>query len=131
MATDLLFVYGTLMKGFRLHGLLEGRTEYVVAGQVSGRLLDLGAYPAAVRDADGAVSGEVYRVTESSLWIALDSAEGPQYHREQVSVRTAGGRAAPAFIYWYTGPLDRGIPIPGGDYRAHAPARSIHHSPRA
>jgi gamma-glutamylcyclotransferase (GGCT)/AIG2-like uncharacterized protein YtfP len=131
VATDLLFAYGTLMSGFPLNGLLEGRAEYVGAGQVTGRLLDLGSYPAAVRDADGWVAGEVYRVTDPSLWLALDSAEGPQYHREQVSVRTAGARAATAFIYWYTGPLDRGIPIPGGDYRGHAPARSIHRSPRA
>lgn len=130
MATDCLFVYGTLLSGFPLHGLLAGRAEYVGAGAVSGRLIDLGAYPAAVRDSGGTVAGEVYRVTDPSLWIALDSAEGPQYHREQVSVRTAQGRAATAFIYWYRGPLDRGIPIPGGDYRAHAPARSIHRSPR-
>jgi hypothetical protein len=34
-----------------------------------------------------------------------------------------------ACIYWYTGPLDRGVPIPGGDYRAHAPATSIYHQP--
>ena len=131
MATDLLFVYGTLMSGFPLHKLLQGRAEHVGAGEVSGRLLDLGAYPAAVRGADGAVTGEVYRVTDPSLWIALDSAEGPQYHREEVSVRTAQGQSATAFIYWYTGPLDRGVPIPDGDYRAHAPARSIHRSPRA
>ena len=38
----------------------------------------------------------------------------------------ADGREVTAFIYWYVGPLDRGVPIPGGDYRAHAPARSIH-----
>lgn len=126
MATGLLFVYGTLMGGFPLHCLLEGRAEYVGTGQVTARLLDLGAYPAAVPAAHGVVHGELYRVSDPALWIALDSAEGPQYHREQVTIRNARGREAAAFIYWYTGPLDRGIPIPGGDYRAHPPARSIH-----
>ncbi len=130
MAIDLLFVYGTLMRGFRLHRLLEGRAEYVGPGHVTARLLDLGAYPAAVRDSHGIVRGEVYRVKDGALWIALDSAEGPQYHREQVTFRRAKGREATAFIYWYTGPQDRGIPIPGGDYRAHSPARSIHTQPR-
>ncbi len=126
MATALLFVYGTLMRGFPLHRLLEGHAEYVGPAQVTARLLDLGAYPAAVRDRDGIVHGEVYRVKDEALWLSLDSAEGPQYHREQVTFRSATGREATAFIYWYTGPRGRGIPIPGGDYRAHSPARSIH-----
>jgi gamma-glutamylcyclotransferase (GGCT)/AIG2-like uncharacterized protein YtfP len=125
MATDLLFVYGTLMRGFPLHRLLEGRAEYLGPGQVVARLVDLGAYPAAIRDGHGIVHGEVYKVNDQALWLSLDSAEGPQYHREQVTCRSATGREATAFIYWYTGP-HRGIPIPGGDYRAHSPARSIH-----
>jgi gamma-glutamylcyclotransferase (GGCT)/AIG2-like uncharacterized protein YtfP len=128
--TSLLFVYGTLMRGFSLHRLLQGRAEYVGPGQVGGRLFDLGAYPAAVRDPGGTITGEVYRVVGSSLWTALDSAEGPQYHREEVTARIGGGDEVIAFIYWYRGPL-RGAPIPGGDYRAHAPAVSIHHDPRA
>ncbi|HET8576284.1 MAG TPA: gamma-glutamylcyclotransferase family protein [Methylomirabilota bacterium] len=126
MRPDLLFAYGTLMRGFPLHHLLAGRAGRVGTGQVRARLLDLGAYPAAVPATYGVVYGELYRVSDPALWITLDSAEGPQYHREQVAVRNSSGRNVNAFIYWYTGPLDRGIPIPGGDYRAHAPARSIH-----
>jgi len=129
MSADLLFVYGTLMRGFALHRLLDGRAEYAGRGHVEARLFDLGAYPGAVRDPHGIVSGEVYRIAEPALWTALDSAEGPQYHREEAAVRMPDGGAAVAFVYWYRGPL-RGVPIPGGDYRAHAPAQSIHH-PRA
>ena len=124
---NVAFVYGTLMRGFPLHRLIEGRAEYRGQGMVAARLLDLGSYPAAVRDAHGVVIGEVYRLRDTRLWRVLDSAEGPQYHRGEVEVRMADGRAVTAFIYWYVGPLDRGMPIPGGDYRAHAPARSIHH----
>ena len=131
MATDLVFVYGTLMRGFALHRLFEGRAAYVGAGTVKARLLDLGSYPAAVRDPHGIVTGEVYRVSEPGLWRVLDSAEGPQYHREEATVRTADAREVTAFIYWYAGRLDRGVPIPGGDYRAHGPARSIHKTARA
>jgi gamma-glutamylcyclotransferase (GGCT)/AIG2-like uncharacterized protein YtfP len=126
MATDLLFTYGTLMRGFPLHHLLMGRAEYLGVGTVTARLLDLGAYPGAARDPHGSVTGEVYRIRAPGSLTALDSAEGPQYHREETRVRMADGRDLTAFVYWYTGPLDRGVPIPGGDYRAHAPARSIH-----
>ena len=76
-ADPLLFVYGTLMRGFPLHALLAGRADSVGDGEVG--------------------------------------------------VRLAGGRQVTAYIYWYVGPLRRAVPIPGGDYRAHAPARSIYH----
>jgi gamma-glutamylcyclotransferase (GGCT)/AIG2-like uncharacterized protein YtfP len=125
---DLAFVYGTLMRGFPLHRLIEGRAEPIGNGTVGARLLDLGAYPAAVPDVHGTVAGEVYRLLDARLWTVLDSVEGPQYHRGEVRVRMADGREVAACIYWYVGPLDRGRPIPGGSYRDHAPARSIHRS---
>ncbi len=127
-AWDLVFVYGTLMRGFPLHRLIEGRAEYVGSGTIKARLLDLGRYPAAVPDLHGTVVGELYRLRETGLWRVLDSAEGPQYHRQGVTVRMADGREVAAFTYLYVGPPDRGVPIPGGDYRAHALARSIHRS---
>jgi gamma-glutamylcyclotransferase (GGCT)/AIG2-like uncharacterized protein YtfP len=118
------------MRGFSLHRLLASDARYVGTGQVAGRLVDLGTYPGAVSDAHGRIAGEVYEIGVPALWTVLDSAEGPQYHREEVGVRMDDGTERVAFMYWYRGPL-RGIPIPGGDYRAHAPARSIHHGPRA
>ena len=127
MADDLLFVYGTLMRGFRLHRLLAGQTEYLGEGEVPGLLFDLGSYPAALRGAAGSIRGEVYRLLDPGLRVALDSAEGSQYHRREVGVRMAGGGQVTACIYWYVGSVDRAVPIPGGDYRAHSPAKSIHH----
>jgi len=126
-AEPLLFVYGTLMRGFPLHALLEGRADSVGEGEAAGLLFDLGRYPAALRGGGGLIRGEIYRLTDPSLLRALDSAEGSQYHRGEVGVRLAGGRQVTARIYWYVGPLRRAVPIPGGDYRAHAPARSIYH----
>ena len=126
-ADPLLFVYGTLMRGFPLHALLEGRADSVGEGEAAGLLFDLGRYPAALRGGGGLIRGEIYRLTDPSLLRALDSAEGSQYHRGEVGVRLAGGRQVTARIYWYVGPLRRAVPIPGGDYRAHAPARSIYH----
>ena len=115
------------MRGFRLHRLLEGRAEYVAHGEVRARIIDLGSYPGAIPDTVSTLQGEVYRVADAALWAALDSAEGAQYHRREVTVRSEHGRELAASIYWYIGPLDRGVPIPGGDYRAHAPATSIYH----
>jgi gamma-glutamylcyclotransferase (GGCT)/AIG2-like uncharacterized protein YtfP len=126
-ADTLLFVYGTLMRGFPLHALIEGRADFVGEGEVAGLLFDLGRYPAALRNGAALIRGEVYRLTDSRLLQALDSAEGSRYHRGEVGVRMAGGRQITAYIYWYVGPLGRAVLIPGGDYRAHAPARSIYH----
>ena len=126
MNADRLFVYGTLMRGFPLHRLLAGRTRYVGRGHVGGRLFDLGAYPGAMKDANGAVAGELYEIADPAVWTLLDSTEGPQYHREEVTVRMPDGAAVDALMYWYRGP-HRGVPIPGGDYRAHAPAQAMHH----
>lgn len=127
IAEPLLFTYGTLMRGFRLHALLEGRADFVDAGEVSGLLFDLGSYPAALPDGGGVIRGEVYRLHDPGLLRALDSAEGSRYHRGEVGVRLARGRKATAYIYWYAKPVGLAVPIPGGDYRAHAPAQSIYH----
>src|SRR5262249_2027949 len=53
VATELLFVYGTLMRGYGLHRLLAGRAAYLGEGEVQGFLFDLGAYPAALRGPGG------------------------------------------------------------------------------
>ena len=51
MATDLLFVYGTLMRvsraamGVRPRARLNREARFVGAATVHGRLFDLGAYP--------------------------------------------------------------------------------------
>jgi len=124
---NLLFVYGTLMRGFPLHALLEGRATYLGEATTPGLLLDLGSYPAALKSATGKIRGEVYLLADPDLWRALDSAEGSQYHREQAGIEQTSGGWVEAYVYWYVGPLDGAVPVPGGDYRAHAPARSIHH----
>ena len=125
-ATDRLFVYGTLMRGFPLHNALADATRFVGVAWIHGRLVDLGSYPGAVPDAEGRVHGELYQVMRPEVWRALDYTEGPQYDRRETTVRRRDGGGTSAFVYWYRGPLDRSVPIAGGDYRTHAPARSIH-----
>ena len=127
MEAELLFVYGTLMRGFALHAMLERCADFVGVGQTAGLLFDLGRYPAALPGGGGLIHGEVYRLRDPGSWLALDSAEGSQYHRGETGVQMAGGDQVTAYVYWYVGPLSRAVPIPGGDYRAHSPAKSIHH----
>ena len=39
-----LFAYGTLRRGAPMHGLLEGRTDWIGFASVAGSLVDLGAF---------------------------------------------------------------------------------------
>ena len=131
--SDLLFAYGTLMRGFRLHHLIVEQAELVGEGTVNGRLLDLGSYPGAVREEPGAIHGEVYRLSAPALLAILDREEGYRpdapgqdlYLRHLTAVRLSDGREVTAWIYWYHGPRGRAVPIPGGDYRQHVPARAL------
>ncbi|HUG37622.1 MAG TPA: gamma-glutamylcyclotransferase family protein [Candidatus Limnocylindrales bacterium] len=118
-----MFTYGTLMRGFPRHRLLEGSSEPMGTGTVRARLWDLGPYPAAIPDRGALVRGEIYRIGGAHVWERLDSAEGPQYDRREVTVGVDDALPVTAFIYWYRGPLTHGGPIPGGDYRVHAQGR--------
>ena len=70
-----VFVYGTLKQGFYNHGVLAGAT-YIGTDIVTGySLVDLGAYPGAVEDNEGAIIGEVYYINPEILE-RLDILEG-------------------------------------------------------
>lgn len=132
-APELLFVYGTLMRGFPLHHLLTNQCEFVGAGTVNGRLFDLGRYPGAVPDEAGIVHGEVYRLLAQGRLASLDREEGYRpdapgrslYVRRCTTVRLADSHELTAWIYWYRGSRDSAVSIPGGDYRQHIPARAL------
>jgi gamma-glutamylcyclotransferase (GGCT)/AIG2-like uncharacterized protein YtfP len=125
--TDALFVYGTLMKGFPLHRLLEGRARFLGEGQIKARLFSLGDFPGAVEDPRGVVIGEVYQ----SEWMVdllegIDEEEeydpgdeqGSLFIRREVPVRLLEeGKTLRAWAYFYNGPLSRAHPIPTGSWR--------------
>ena len=119
---DLLFAYGTLMRGYPLHRVLARGATFVGAGRVRGVLLDLGRYPGLVAGR-GAVTGELYRLDEPELLGTLDREEGYNFERRRSTVTLADGRRARAWIYRYRGPRERAVPIPAGDYRAAQRAR--------
>ncbi len=74
---SVIFVYGSLKRGYALHGLLEKQRWMGDAESLScGRLFDLGAYPGLVASESGyRVKGELYGVTAECL-AALDEVEG-------------------------------------------------------
>jgi len=124
-------VYGTLRRGCRNHGLLEG-AEPLGAGFVDGTLWLVETeehraypYPALIRDGSSRVVVECYRVSGAPQLAALDRLESfdpddeaaSEYVRRTVPV--AGASVGRAQVYVYRGPRDRlSRPIPGGDWVA-------------
>lgn len=74
METNLVFVYGSLMKGEFNHHLLKD-AEFVGEGSIYGKMYSLIYYPAVVHSKVKQVYGEVYRVSEDTLK-NLDELEG-------------------------------------------------------
>jgi gamma-glutamylcyclotransferase (GGCT)/AIG2-like uncharacterized protein YtfP len=128
-----LAVYGTLRRGERNEGFLDGAT-FLGRGLIGGRLHEMPrsdlrayAYPALVADPDGRVPVELYALADAPMLAAIDELEtfdpanvaGSQYVRRAVPVE--GGPIARAWVYVYNGPMDEvGERIANGDWVAHA-----------
>ena len=91
----LLFVYGTLLKGLRLHHHL-GQATFIENAKLRGELYDVGTYPGLILNpACGWVLGELYEVNDLTLQ-KLDEVEDyypdlvhdSEYLRSQVKVLT-------------------------------------------
>ena len=117
---DLLFAYGTLMRGYALHSRLARGATFLGTAEAPGRLLALPGYPGLVAG-PGRVRGEVYRIDGPELLRALDRAEGYDFERRRSMVTLADGRRARAWVYRYRGPRAGAHPIADGDYRRVAP----------
>ena len=97
MPVEKVFVYGTLMKGERLHQFLDGSTFYG-EGFVRASLFDTGlGYPAMAEASETMINrtlGEVYEVSAKVLKL-LDRVEGVcggDYTRERIMVSMVGAR---------------------------------------
>lgn len=127
MTTDLLFVYGTLKRGFCNHQLLDS-AEFVGEARTAEcrfRLIDCGAYPALIEipaDAPATeplqVRGELFRITPAHL-PSLDELEdeGTLYRRTTIAVSILNDPAAPTIAAWtyvWLGRSDR-FPLVAGD----------------
>ena len=96
-----LFTYGTLMKGQRASGLMEG-CKYVGDGVLQGYgLYEAGEYPAAVPVEGFNVYGEVYEIDDGMLkdFDAYED-EGDLYIRKLLEIEMDQGKMD-AWVYEY------------------------------
>lgn len=126
---ELLFVYGTLRRGFAAHALLRKLGARLAGGGVvPGILYDLGPYPGARRaEGGGVITGEVYTIPNAPASFAvLDRLEGyleqrpgnGEFVRGRARVTMHDKTAVETWIYWLnrTGRVARRIH--GGNYAA-------------
>jgi gamma-glutamylcyclotransferase (GGCT)/AIG2-like uncharacterized protein YtfP len=122
MTSDLLFVYGTLMRGFDhpMARLLSANADFVGEAHCRGRLYLIKHYPGLVPAGDpaDAVSGELYRLRapepmlrEFDMYEACGEGFAPptEYVRQMLSVTLTDGSASDAWTYVYNWKVD-GLP---------------------
>lgn len=119
--SQLIFVYGTLRRGFMFHAYLGGARCMGGAHTVNHHALYVGEYPMCVRDrAVGPVAGEIYDVSDGMLTMLDALEEHPRlFRREEIPVRLDNGRTVTAWIYFIVNPPSEhqaGLVV-GGDLR--------------
>ena len=101
---SLIFVYGSLKRGYALHHLLEGQTFLGAATTFPlYRVFDLGSYPGLVDWPEGfEVQGELYEVDAECLK-RLDEAEGVDeglYTRRVIKLQPPFDRVEASAWFW-------------------------------
>lgn len=117
--THRLFVYGSLKRGFRHHGQLEGARPCGPATTERGyRLVLAGGYPALVRGGRASVRGELYLVTDDQL-ARLDAFEEVPHLYQRQLLRLGDGSEAYGYLLPEGGDegpvLDPGEWLPGDE----------------
>ena len=132
MTSDLLFVYGTLMRGFDhpMAKLLAGNAEFLGPAQCRGRLYLVKHYPGLVASDDPAdiVHGELFRLRareamlrEFDMYEACGEGFPPptEYVREMLEVTLADGSTREAWTYLYNWPVAELPRIASGKFLEH------------
>lgn len=125
--TNLLFVYGTLMKGHRDDWQDKVGAHFIGRGRITGKLYRLGQFPGAVTSSDlgNHVEGEVYRLPNvSSALRILDKYEEFEpthpatslFIRKQISVEMEDGSATEAWVYLYNRSVKKSNLIRSGNF---------------
>ena len=118
MISDLLFVYGTLMRGFNqpMAQLLSRSADFIGEARCQGRLYLVKQYPGLVLSGDTAdvVFGELYRLRapdellrEFDMYEACGEgfAEPTEYVRQMLPVTSEGHSVDEAWTYIYNWPV--------------------------
>jgi gamma-glutamylcyclotransferase (GGCT)/AIG2-like uncharacterized protein YtfP len=119
MTSDLLFVYGTLMRGFdHPMALLLSRTgDFIGEARCRGRLYLVKHYPGLVPsdEAGDVVYGELFRLREAApclrefdMYEACGEgfAQPTEYVRQMLAVTLHDGSAREAWTYLYNWPVE-------------------------
>jgi len=93
-----LFVYGTLLRGEKNHGLLRGARFVAEATTPAGfALVSFGEHPGLVREGVGTVRGELWLI-DAEVRIVLDRfEEHPRFFRRE-PIELADGRRAEVYV---------------------------------
>lgn len=85
----LVFVYGTLRSGQPANWMMQDHGEFIASGFTSGRMIDLGRFPAVTLGDGGTIRGEVWWVTDRGLAM-LDRYEevGRLYRRVAATIES-------------------------------------------
>lgn len=128
--SDYLFVYSSLMQGFKNpeYEYISRYFSFVGKASVKGKLSDLGHNPVATPDSEsGFIKGELYKIKNdddfSFVIGQLDDYEGVKpeadearlYKRALTIANNEDGTAVNAWIYWYQGDVSGKLVIPSGD----------------
>ncbi|MEL6922411.1 MAG: gamma-glutamylcyclotransferase family protein [Bacteroidota bacterium] len=136
---ELLFVYGTLMKGIETNitQYLRANSRFLGIAYTHGRLYDLGSYPGLVCDAstEAKVTGHVYELTAAEdLWPFLDRYEGydparPELgqYRRQICEAYIDGKILSCHTYHFQQSTEGLVLIPNGDYLQYLQQRPDNH----
>jgi gamma-glutamylcyclotransferase (GGCT)/AIG2-like uncharacterized protein YtfP len=118
MTSDLIFVYGTLMRGYShpMARLLSANADFIGEAKCRGRLYLVKHYPGLVLSDDPAdiVCGELYRLREREAMLrefdmyeacGEGFAQPTEYLREMLQVALDDGAVSEAWTYVYNWPL--------------------------
>ena len=129
MTSDLLFVYGTLMRGFDnpMAQLLSRSADFIGEARCRGRLYRVTHYPGLVLSdaADDIVFGELFQLRrpvellrEFDMYEACGEgfAEPTEYLRQMLAVTGADGAVTEAWTYVYNWPVTNLPRIASGSF---------------
>jgi gamma-glutamylcyclotransferase (GGCT)/AIG2-like uncharacterized protein YtfP len=126
LATNLLFVYGTLRRNCPsgAHQKYLAGAEFVANAQVRGSLYRVSYYPALAVDGKGWVQGEIYRLKDKHQLALLDTYEEctypalpeQEYQRCLIQAESFTGECFTVWVYAYQHPLDNLPLIASGDF---------------
>ena len=130
VATDRVFVYGLLKRGFGLHHHMAQGT-FVGDATAAGALYSLGEYPAMV-DGEGAVRGELYRFDDIAVALELldeveeydplDPESSPYLRAVRPITLRSDGAVVPAWCYLYNRSVKGMTRIASGEWRGSKPS---------